>query len=76
MSTMWVVSELELDVADAIERRDRAAATAKRLEEVGEGWAALAAWKEYELISTAIRAQERSRAAEARARGGGLTHGR
>lgn len=67
------MSSAELDVADAIERRDRAAATAKRLEEAGEGWAALEAWKEYELISAAIAAQERSRAAEARALGGELT---
>jgi hypothetical protein len=57
----------ELDLVGAIERRDRAAATAKRLEADGEGWAALAAWKEYELISAAIAAQERSRAAEAHA---------
>ena len=70
------MSAAELDVADAIERRERAAATAKRLEEDGDGWAALAAWKEYELISTAIAAQERSRAAEARAHAGELTHGR
>ncbi len=62
----------ELDVANAIERRDRAAARAKYLEEDGEGWAALAAWKEYELISAAISAQERSQAAEARARRGEL----
>jgi hypothetical protein len=37
----------ELDVADAIERRDRAAAEAKRPElEDGDGWAAVAAWKD------------------------------
>ena len=64
------MSIVELDVADAIERRDRAAVMAKRLEDAGDGWAALAAWKEYELISSAISAQERSQAAEQRALGG------
>jgi hypothetical protein len=64
--------EPELDLADAANRRDRAAETAKRLEEQGEGWAALAAWKEYELISAAIEAQERSRRAAQRAASSGV----
>lgn len=58
----------ELDLADAIRRRDAAAAKAKHFEEQGEGWAALDAWKEYELISAAIQAQERCLRASQRAR--------
>jgi hypothetical protein len=33
---MWRMTEPELDLVDAAERRDRAAETAKRLEEQGE----------------------------------------
>ncbi len=57
----------ELDVATARLRLAATAEEAKRLEEAGEGFAALEAWKRYELIANAIAAQERRQ----RARAGG-----
>jgi predicted nucleic acid-binding protein len=42
-------------------RRDRAAAQAKESEKRGEGWAALEARRQYELIFVAIEGQDRSR---------------
>jgi hypothetical protein len=49
----------ELDVVDARRRLAAAAEDAKRLEERGDGFAALEAWKRYELIERAIAAHER-----------------
>lgn len=73
---MLHMAEPELDLVDAVQRRDLAAARAKQLEEQGEGWAALEAWKEYELISAAIEGQERSEKAAARARSSGAASSR
>jgi hypothetical protein len=56
----------ELDVAAARRRLAAAAEEAKRLEEQGEGFAALDAWKRYELIANAIAAHERRARAAAR----------
>ena len=73
---MFTMTEPELDLVDAAERRDRAAAKAKQLEEHDDGWAALQAWKEYELISAAIEGEKRSRGAAARAQTGRATPSR
>ena len=66
----------ELDLDDAERRREEAAERAKRLEEHCDGWAALAAWKEHELIGAAIEGQRRSRRATERARANGVAPGR
>ncbi len=71
-----VTMTAELDLADAQRRREEAAERAKRLEEQGDGWAAMAAWKEYELIGAAIEAQGQTLKAEERARADGVTPGR
>jgi hypothetical protein len=71
---MLTMNEPEMDVADAIARREHAAEQAKRLEDEGDGWAALAAWKEYELIAAAIDAQERSHLAAERAQSNAAAH--
>jgi hypothetical protein len=60
------MSGTELDLDDARRRLAAAAEDAKRHEERGEGWAAMAAWKRYEMISAAIEAQARSERAAGR----------
>ncbi len=56
----------ELDVADARRRLADAAATAKALEDRGDGQAANAAWERYELINRALEAYERRERVAAR----------
>jgi hypothetical protein len=57
-----------LDLDDARRRLAAAAEEAKRLEAQGAGFAALEAWKRYELIANAIGAQERRRGVAQRLR--------
>lgn len=60
------MTSTELDLEDARRRLAASAEDAKRHEEQGEGLAAMAAWKRYELISAAIEAQARSERASNR----------
>lgn len=49
----------ELDIEDARRRLLVTAEEAKRLEDVGDGWAANDAWEHYLTLKNAIAAQER-----------------
>jgi hypothetical protein len=51
---------MEIDLAEARRRQYAAAEEAKLLEDRADGFASLAAWERYELITNAIEAQERS----------------